>query len=215
MNKIEYDPFVLRQFKSEFKGTNLNRTDKEALLKHINIVYSESLIKLEDSQWDFCKYLIFKNTFNEIKSSVTKINLNIYPYIRSAYSSRTPDELPVLSRWVELPPGFELPIAEYIVIVLYSREQLLKEFMDKIPGSKEILQPDFIENKEKYFYLDNDVEYGIVSVMGTLLPEADPLVPITILRNALGTEEGGNGEKLDKELYKKSVEFWNTHILVK
>ena len=33
--------------------------------------------------------------------------------------------------------------------------------------------------------------------------------PITMMRNALGKEEGGSGVKLDRELYKQSVKFWN------
>ncbi len=51
--------------------------------------------------------------------------------------------------------------------------------------------------------------------MGTSEAYPDPLVPITIMRNALGKEEGGNGEKLDHKVYKESVEFWKKYILVK
>ena len=32
--------------------------------------------------------------------------------------------------------------------------------------------------------------------------------PITMMRNALGAEEGGSGVKLNREEYKKSVDFW-------
>lgn len=208
---IAYDPFVLRQFKPDFNGTNLSCIDNKNLLELININYhtiisSKSKTKNDDnfildSNWDFCKYLIFKNEINEIKSAVLPIDLSIYPYIRTGYINRTQDELPVLTRWVELPYGFALPKAQYIVCVLYTREQLEMEYNKK-------------ENTEP-FYLPNEIKYGIVSIMGTTLPEADPLVPITMMRNALGPEEGGNGVSLNKELYLKSVEFWNTHILIK
>lgn len=39
--------------------------------------------------------------------------------------------------------------------------------------------------------------------------------PITMMRNALGVDEGGNGVKLDKDLYNESVEFWSKNILIK
>ncbi len=85
--------------------------------------------------------------------------------------------------------------------MLYSREQLLKEFKPKEEGQE--------------FYFDDSVEWGIVSIMGTMEPKPDPLVPVTIMRNALGIEEGGNGETLNKETYLESVEFWKKYILVK
>lgn len=39
--------------------------------------------------------------------------------------------------------------------------------------------------------------------------------PITMMRNALGKEEGGSGVPLNRELYLKSVEFWKKYVLVK
>ena len=42
-----------------------------------------------------------------------------------------------------------------------------------------------------------------------------PMNPITMMRNALGKEEGGSGVPLDREKYLKSVEFWRKHALVK
>lgn len=166
---IGYDPFVLRQFKPDFKGTNLSKIDAAKMLDLINVKYQEFLNVKEDakekpallldSQWDFCKYLVFSNPAAEIKSQVAKIDLAIYPYIRTAYSSRTPDELPILSRWAELPPGFSQPTANYVVCVLYTREQLLAEYDKKyakeVPeGQDKPIKPDF--------YLPEAVKYGIV-----------------------------------------------------
>ena len=42
-------------------------------------------------------------------------------------------------------------------------------------------------------------------------PAEIPMVPITMLRNALGVEEGGSGVPIDREDYKRAVAFWNTH----
>jgi hypothetical protein len=201
MNKIEYDPFVSRQFSPGFSGTKVDLEIKEELLGAINDTYINGDSKqLLNSEWEFCKYLVIKNDFG-IKCAVREITLDIYPYIRTDYVQRTPDELPVLTRFAQLPPGFKGQVANYVVFVLYSREQLDKEFKPKEEGQE--------------FYFDNSVEWGIVSIMGTMEPKPDPLVPITIMRNSLGIEEGGNGEVLNKKVYNESVEFWSKYILVK
>jgi hypothetical protein len=201
MKKIEYDPFVTRQFSQNFSGTKVNLEIKDELLEVINDAYDyASTETMLDSEWGFCKYLVLPNEFG-VKCAVRPITLDIYPYIRTDYSQRTPEELAVLTRYVQLPPGFKSAEANYIVLVLYSKEQLQKEFKPKEEGQE--------------FYFDDDVEWGVVSIMGTVLPHPDPLVPITIMRNALGVEEGGNGEILNRKVYNESVEFWSKHILVK
>ena len=201
MKKIEYDPFVTRQFSQNFSGTKVNLEIKDELLEVINDAYDyASTETMLDSEWGFCKYLVLPNEFG-VKCAVRPITLDIYPYIRTDYSQRTPEELAVLTRYVQLPPGFKSAEANYIVLVLYSKEQLQKEFKPKEDGQE--------------FYFDDDVEWGVVSIMGTMEPKPDPLVPITIMRNALGIEEGGNGETLNREVYNESVEFWSKYILVK
>ena len=35
-----------------------------------------------------------------------------------------------------------------------------------------------------------------------------------MMGNALGTEEGGSGVKLDRKEYERSVKFWNIHAFV-
>lgn len=37
------------------------------------------------------------------------------------------------------------------------------------------------------------------------------MAPITMLRNALGAEEGGSGVPIDREAYARSVAFWRNH----
>ena len=39
--------------------------------------------------------------------------------------------------------------------------------------------------------------------------------PITMMRNALGIEEGGSGVPIDREAYKKSVDFWSNNATVR
>lgn len=203
MRKIEYDPFVSRQFSPTFAGTKVDLEIKEELLQVVNDTYQYGLGdigQLLDSSWDFCKYLVIPNEFG-VRCAVREISLDIYPYIRTDYVSRTPEELPILTRFAQLPPGFPMQQANYIVFVLYSKDQLQKEFKPKEEGQE--------------FYFDDSVEWGVVSIMGTMEAKPDPLVPVTIMRNALGIDEGGNGEKLDKQSYLESVEFWKKYILVK
>src|SRR3546814_14618324 len=80
--------------------------------------------------------------------------------------------------------GVEPPVAEYLVAILYSAEQLAKE------GSP----------------IDGD--WGIVGRLYTTEPEEIPMAPITMMRNALGVEEGGSGVQLNGDAYRRSVEFW-------
>lgn len=54
--------------------------------------------------------------------------------------------------------------------------------------------------------------WGIVSVKAQNHGHETPMQPITMMRNALGTDQGGSGIPLDRDNYKKSVEFWNKHV---
>ena len=85
---------------------------------------------------------------------------------------------------------------------IYSREQLLKEFE---------------ENKKDFeiFELAEDVDYGVVAILGQETKEYQEMKPETMLRNALGIKEGGSGVSLDKERYQKSVDFWQQFATVK
>jgi hypothetical protein len=104
--------------------------------------------------------------------------------LRSAYEARTRGELPVLVRWFE---GVEPPVAKYLIAILYSREQLARE---RTP-----IEADF----------------GIVGCLYTLEPQEIPMAPVTMMRNALGTAEGGSGVALDPAAYRRSVEFWSVN----
>lgn len=195
--KVEFTNFSLRQFSPTFAGTKLPLKHKNLIEFMINNTY-DSWFEFKDSYQDFCKYLIIKNDFNDIKSGTIKLNWFTKLFVKSGYSSRTEKEIEVLSRWVKLPFWFKRPKAEYLVFVLYSSEQLIKE----------------LKNDEA-LELSDDCKWGVVAILGTSQPNPDPMPPITIMRNALGVEEGGNGVVLDHNLYNESVEFWKNNILIK
>jgi Protein of unknown function (DUF3228) len=104
--------------------------------------------------------------------------------LRSAYEARNDRELPVLGRWLE---GVEPPVANFLVPILYSREQLAQE------GSP------------------IDADWGVVGCLYTSEPREIPMAPITMMRNALGVAEGGSGVPLDPDAYRRSVAFWSAN----
>ena len=118
------------------------------------------------------------------RSSVVPINDANRQHLRTGYEARTKGELPVLVRWFE---GIDPPVAEYLLPILYSREQLARE--------GEPIAAD----------------WGVVGCLYTLAPEEIPMAPITMMRNALGVEEGGSGVALDRGAYRRSVAFWEAH----
>ncbi|HET6632277.1 MAG TPA: DUF3228 family protein [Rhodanobacteraceae bacterium] len=131
----------------------------------------------------FCRLHVHRNRTSTRCQQVPISDDNRH-LLRSDYEARSPDELPVLVRWFE---GIEPPVAGYLIAILYSRGQLEKE------GTTIA------------------ADWGVVGCMYTADPAETPMAPITILRNALGVEEGGSGVPLDRDAYRRSVEFWRTH----
>lgn len=131
----------------------------------------------------FCMLHVHRNWTSTRCLTVPITNANRH-LLRSAYEARNRDELPVLVRWFE---GVDAPVAAYLLPILYSAEQLSKE------GSP------------------IDADWGIVGCLYTLQPEEIPMAPITMLRNALGVDEGGSGVPLDRDAYRRSVAFWEAN----
>ena len=140
-------------------------------------------LKVLDGYAPFCKLHVHRNWTSTrcLAVPVTDANRHL---LRSDYEARTKDELPVLVRWFE---GLEPPVAGYLMPILYSRAQLAKE------GTA------------------IDADWGVVGCMYTAEPVETPMAPITMMRNALGVEEGGSGVPVDRLAYRESVEFWRAH----
>jgi hypothetical protein len=136
-----------------------------------------------DGYAPFCKLHVHRNWTSTRCLAVPVADANRH-LLRSDYEARTRDELPVLVRWFE---GLEPPVAAYLIPILYSREQLAKE------GT--VIAAD----------------WGVVGCMYTAEPVETPMAPITMMRNALGVDEGGSGVPIDRAAYRTSVEFWRLH----
>ncbi len=102
-----------------------------------------------------------------------------------------------MSRWFDK-SNVAAPDATFLDVILYSREQITAEnlAMNEAPS-------------------DSDAPWGIICVKGQLCDYELPMQPITMMRNALGREEGGSGVPLDREKYSESVAFWSKYCSIK
>eukprot|EP00611_Tribonema_gayanum_P029334 TRINITY_DN7815_c0_g1_i2.p1 TRINITY_DN7815_c0_g1~~TRINITY_DN7815_c0_g1_i2.p1 ORF type:complete len:133 (-),score=26.81 TRINITY_DN7815_c0_g1_i2:49-447(-) len=57
----------------------------------------------------------------------------------------------------------------------------------------------------------SDAPWGVVSIKAQDVDREVPMQPITMLRNALGKDQGGSGVPLDADAYRESVAFWSEH----
>lgn len=210
---VKVTEFGKRHFEPKFGGTKIiDRTPEEfadwansqlyayyKLRKGTNFIkeLTTNVVEIFDGYADFCKLVCLKNV-TSAKTGSLPITLENYQYLRTGYSSRTPNELPVMERWFDLP--LPAPKAEYLMVVLYSKEQIIKEHSAS-------------EYKDEPLYFDAD--YGIVAILGQMSPEEEPIKPITMMRNSLGINEGGSGVPIDRDKYKKSVDFWSKFATVK
>ncbi len=174
-------PFaVARLFPRTPRGNTIQDCTPEQFERHLN---EHEPLRILEGYAPFCKLHVHRNWTSTrcLTAPITQDNCHL---LRSAYEARSRKELPVLVRWFE---GLEPPVAEYLVVILYSRDQLAKE------GTAV------------------DADWGVVGCLYTMTPEEIPMAPITMLRNALGVEEGGSGVPLDREAYRLAVEFWENN----
>lgn len=176
----------------------------------VNSRYDPS--RLVDGYAPFCKHLFVINDFTDARVSVLPITEDNERHLRTRYEARTERELPVLTRHFDresllLDGGGGkderdvFPVAGYLDLILYSREQIEKEnaAMGKTPsgeGTKEM------------------APWGIVSIKAQDADRELPMTPITVMRNALGKDQGGSGVGLTREAYMESVTYWKDHANV-
>ena len=130
-----------------------------------------------------------KNTVEMIK--LLEFLLKKYSGCRKLYLSWDAASWHSSNRLVEWISDFETPVAEFIHLILYSREQMAKE--------------------------DDPVEadWAIVSIATSSNVEVEPMRPITSMRNALGVEEGGSGVVIDRDAYRDSARYWSENIMIR
>eukprot|EP00457_Paulinella_chromatophora_P008366 gb/GEZN01008397.1/.p1 GENE.gb/GEZN01008397.1/~~gb/GEZN01008397.1/.p1 ORF type:complete len:420 (+),score=48.76 gb/GEZN01008397.1/:57-1316(+) len=196
---ISLDKFALRAWDPTKEGHI--EYDPAKFIKKVNQHYNtlkDSGMKedeiLKPGYAPFCKHLFMQNFIDMSVTSlpITRSNEHL---LRTKYEARKERELPVLIRFF---PRQEVvvPRAEMLDLILYSREQIGKE--NAAMGE-----------------VDNDTEpWALISVKPQREDYETPMEPITMMRNALGREEGGSGVPLDRQKYLASVEFWSKNAPV-
>ena len=193
------DPFVLRQFDDpDYTGTRFEY-DKAAFEAKINGFYTSGEYPLADGYAPFCKHIFVPNFVGEsIRVPYLEITPENESKLRSGYDARREDELAVLVRWFPEDSAPEPAVADFLDVILYSREQIRKEAAAM--GRED--EP-------------TDAPWGIISLKAQSVDYELPMQPITMMRNALGADEGGSGVGLDRDAYAKSVAFWSKYAPIK
>ena len=126
--KIELCEFAERQLDPNYAGTRVTKEIVESLIEQAEV--------LEDyipGYADFCRILCLKNTNEAGEFTCEDLTLLTVDkewaienggVLKTAYEARNENELPVLVEWIE---GIEPPVAPFVHLILYSREQLEKE----------------------------------------------------------------------------------------
>ncbi|KRG70106.1 DUF3228 family protein [Pseudoxanthomonas dokdonensis] len=178
---IVLTPFArTRLFPRTPRGNTIQDCSAEQFEAHLN---SHAPLRVLEGYAPFCKLHVHRN-WTSTRCLTVPIRDDNRHLLRSAYEARSREELPVLVRWFE---GVESPIADYLIVILYSAAQLALE------GAP------------------IDADWGVVGCLYTAEPEELPMAPITMMRNALGVEEGGSGVALDRDAYLRAVAFWDNN----
>ena len=202
--RLILDQFAFRSFDKN-RTSNYINMDKEEFTKKANDLYkSES--QLVDGYAPFCKHLFVENFVKGLKSCHIEINEETNKLIISKYDSRQKNELPVLIRYIDLNSidREKIPDAKYLDLILYSKEQIVSEMIEMKAEEKEI-----------YDMKNKDFDWGIISIKPLNVNHELPFIPITIMRNALGKNEGGSGVPIDRKKYMDGVEFWSKNVELK
>lgn len=197
------DPFCARQFSESESSKSYLGTVFDVSIAHFeNIVnqrYREE--NLVDGYAPFCKHIFIENDFTNATVNILEITPENEKHIRSRYEARNEKELPVLTRFfpreLVVSDDDPLPVAKYLDLILYSRDQINKE--NDAMGKEANLESS---------------PWGIVSIKAQNIDYEIPMTPITAMRNALGKEEGGSGVPIDREEYMKAYKYWNKHAII-
>jgi len=191
------DNFALRQFNDKsYTGTQVHY-DPAAFEARVEEALTNGA-PLVDGYAHFCKHIFVEN-FADVRCGYTKITPENEKLIKSGYEARKEGELPVLIQWIDA-ADFPPPVASHLDVILYSREQILKE--NAAMGETGVAAT-------------TDRPWGIISIKGQTTDYELPMQPITMMRNALGKEEGGSGVPLEKAKYMESASFWREHVSIK
>jgi len=185
MHKFEIIQPARDHFSGAQRGTRITShypSQFEEILSAADVVWVDGAV-------DFVKHVLVEN-FTDARSGVAEITHENEHMLTTGYEARHPTELPVLTRWFPR-SRVEAPLASHLEVIVYSREQLLKE---------------------GYVI---ETAWGVVAINASMSAETSPPIPATQARNALGIQGGGNGAAIDPALYAAGVAYWSRYALVR
>ena len=138
--------------------------------------------------YPFSRIIPMNNANWKLRCPIVKITPRNAKFMVSDYVIRYGNEIPLLKRWFPKTAPVKGELGDIVQVICYTKAQLAKEGT-KING-----------------------DYGIVAI-NVEKRGGSPVTPQTMLNNQLGVEFGGNGAKIDRKAYKKSVEFWKNHAM--
>ena len=214
------DPFCFRQFEDPRKLSFIS-ADKAAFVERVNefMAANGGEACLRDGYAPFCKHVFMPNDFTQARGAAMRLTPELEPAVRTAYEARTAKELPVLVRFLprEAVPAPGPPVAQCLDVILYDRAQLDKE--NAAMHAKEDKDGDGGAAAAAAYAASAvggaETPWGIVSVKAQDVDVELPMNPATMLRNALGKEEGGSGVPLDREAYLAAVAFWEANVAIR
>ena len=141
----------------------------------------------------------------------------------TTHPHRTPSSHPIptlCSLWLWIREKVTPTPATWLDVILYSRQQIEKEnaAMHNKPSTTTTTthQHDTppLSAHLSTASTSSEWQWGIVSIKPQNECVEIGMLPITMMRNALGVEEGGSGVPLDRTKYLQSVDFWSKHANV-
>ena len=217
--QIVVDPFCYRQFREFYQGERaIEAKDYTGTIFDVSIPEFERVVneryngsedQLKDGYAPFCKHLFLANDFTEALVNVLPITDENEHLLRTKYMARNDKELPVLMRFFPqelILPNQSLPIAKYLDLILYSREQINLE--------NQATKTNDGTSSTDATTIHETAPWGIVSIKAQDIDTELPMTPITNMRNALGKEYGGSGIPLEYEKYMECVNYWKDHATI-
>lgn len=186
------DAFARRQWRDEkYSGTRVTAVTEREFVREVARAHASGEATMRAGYAPFCKHVFVRN-FIDANVGTCEITERNEMKLRTGYGARAKGELAVLTRWFAA-KDVERTRARWLDVILYSREQLEKE--RAAMGKVEELPR---------------APWGIISIKAQDEDYETPMQPITMMRNALGKDQGGSGVALDRDKYEASVRYWST-----
>ena len=168
------DEFAMRQWDDpKYGGTRID-FDKAEFVRRVHEAHAAGA-PLVDGYAPFCKHVFVPNFVPGTKVGAIPITPeNEHLLRRRSTPPRSDANSPSSPRWFPA-DKVDIPDATYLDVILYSREQLVKE---RSANGREERPPL------------PDAPWGIISVKGQLEDFEGPMTPITMMRNTM-IEAGG------------------------